>query len=873
MVANAQIVPVDRSMYWATYPEDTIQPDGFPIAQSVVRGSGVQFSPTATPDRAFIYLSFDTTTGLIARNRIPSAAVGTAVTLDNAEVFLDGTVDTDADGLAAVEEFVVGTSATDADSDDDGTRDGEEIDLRTNPLDGVALPIGVVAAFATPAPAVDVDARDNLLAVALGNAGIVVASIFNGLNPKIVSAVDAANTATAVAIEGNRVAVADGVAGLTIIDVGDPNRAFTLTTLFVPGITNAVAAKGQRAYAGSSTGAIVVADLATGERLQARDLPASGPIHDLQVGANVLYALASTGVHSIALYNGRLGAGAFLPIAGLIPGSPSTRLRMFWAESRLYVVRRNGYIVLSLANPLAPSIVNQLSSARTSWKHLVDNGAGLALAAVAPASAGPHDVSLYDTSLDANNNTLIADLGTPGTAFAVALYNALGYVADGASGVQVVNYLPLDTGSQPPTVSVSSSAIAGQVVEGQLLRVAALADDDFQVKVVEFFANDQLAATDGNFPFDHVLVAPTMAQAGGTALRIRARAVDTGGREAFSNELMLTLMPDNGPPMVVAVAPPDSAILYDPPDAVNVVFSEAIDPASLNLVDFRVLNIGRDGVPGGGDDGGQVPATLGYRTELQTAVYDPTEATPPSVYRVEVESVNDNAGNQQVGTFVSQFRVLDLGTDNDMDGLPNDVETFLTGTNPLVPDTDGDKDGDGDEDNDGDGLGNFCEYRARLRIDVADTDGDGILDGADDADGDGLSNVDECNANTDLLRADTDGDGFNDESEITAGSDPRDPLSTPGTTGVVALPIADNVGVVRLDDAPGALPFGTYAASPIADNAGVVRLDEAPGAFVFGTYAARPIGDDVGVVRLATDVLQGVRNTTKAKPPVQVIWQ
>ena len=75
---------------------------------------------------------------------------------------------------------------------------------------------------------------------------------------------------------------------------------------------------------------------------------------------------------------------------------------------------------------------------------------------------------------------------------------------------------------------------------------------------------------------------------------------------------------------------------------------------------------------------------------------------------------------------------------------------------------------------------------------MADTDGDGLNDGAEatagtnplnaDSDGDGLSDGAEiATHSTDPLDADSDGDEASDGAEITAGTDPNDADSTPGT--------------------------------------------------------------------------------------------
>jgi uncharacterized repeat protein (TIGR02543 family) len=94
--------------------------------------------------------------------------------------------------------------------------------------------------------------------------------------------------------------------------------------------------------------------------------------------------------------------------------------------------------------------------------------------------------------------------------------------------------------------------------------------------------------------------------------------------------------------------------------------------------------------------------------------------------------------------------------DDDEDGLTNYQEIVEIGSNPNLPDTDGDTADDGDD---------------AFPLDPAealDTDGDGTGDNADlDDDGDGLPDADELTVHgTNPKRADSDGDGLRDKDEL-----------------------------------------------------------------------------------------------------------
>ena len=91
--------------------------------------------------------------------------------------------------------------------------------------------------------------------------------------------------------------------------------------------------------------------------------------------------------------------------------------------------------------------------------------------------------------------------------------------------------------------------------------------------------------------------------------------------------------------------------------------------------------------------------------------------------------------------------------DSDADGLSDDDETNVYGTDPNDADTDDDGLSDGDE--------------VALGTDPLDPD----------TDGDGLSDGDEVALGTDPTNPDTDGDGDTDGEEVDFGTDPTDPDS------------------------------------------------------------------------------------------------
>ncbi|MDN5310925.1 MAG: hypothetical protein PWP14_2319 [Methanolobus sp.] len=113
--------------------------------------------------------------------------------------------------------------------------------------------------------------------------------------------------------------------------------------------------------------------------------------------------------------------------------------------------------------------------------------------------------------------------------------------------------------------------------------------------------------------------------------------------------------------------------------------------------------------------------------------------------------------------------------DSDFDGLDDHTECYITLTDPLNPDTDGD------------GLGDYVEYILGTDPTNYDTDGDGLDDGTEvffgssplnpDTDGDGLDDLTEYLLSTNPNKADTDNDGLTDLQEYEFGSNPLKPDS------------------------------------------------------------------------------------------------
>ncbi len=127
-----------------------------------------------------------------------------------------------------------------------------------------------------------------------------------------------------------------------------------------------------------------------------------------------------------------------------------------------------------------------------------------------------------------------------------------------------------------------------------------------------------------------------------------------------------------------------------------------------------------------------------------------------------------SCGGETRGDGVSEYAPPPL-QDRDGDGLPDQCEEGIFGTDPALADSDGDGTPDGDENHDGGSMTNAEEQQAAgdySCADYSDMMSEYAPSPLDDTDGDGLP--DQCEQEifgTDPELADTDGDGVADGSE------------------------------------------------------------------------------------------------------------
>lgn len=188
-----------------------------------------------------------------------------------------------------------------------------------------------------------------------------------------------------------------------------------------------------------------------------------------------------------------------------------------------------------------------------------------------------------------------------------------------------------------------------------------------------------------------------------------------------------------------------------------------------------------DGSVNGGGSDGACDFGLKYDgQEHRIYIVDSTWNSTKNYSNMVMLSPNDYGSYDVVnidtdGDGIADFHELQLGTDRekadtDGDGLSDYEEIYITYTDPLIGDTDGNGITDDMEDFDEDGLTSLEEIRL------------GTSPYNNDSDGDGLSDWDEVNVYlTDPANSDTDSDGILDGDELRFELDPLNPETKPGT--------------------------------------------------------------------------------------------
>lgn len=574
-------------------------------------------------------------------------------------------VDTDGDGLPDRTETVLGTRPDLEDSDGDGVSDRSELLQGTSPLDNTPLAAGVLASSDSPGVATALVATQDRAYVGDSTSGIAVFRVSGGLAPVLEREFRPASGGTPLTLGtgAGRLAVSvRNPAALEVYDLGSPDEPHLQFSVALTGAANAVAIGGGVVYVGLAK-RIEIRDLDTGDLINTITpaLVGSEALQQLEVYAGHLYALTSTALRIFRINHETLDPLGTLPISGAVSPLETGRL-LALGEGRAYAGYFTGYTIVDTTDPSAP-VARGVPPTTQAAVHSLAAASGVRLAAVT-SSAGTSTLafSLYDTTEPTNTTRFLTGFDTPGDARRVSVYGGLAYVADGASGLAVVHFQQFGNAPIPPTVTLRAHLAPGTTEPDSSgwLELSAVPNPDRAVlRAVEFYIDGLRQEVDGGYPFEAWVRVPALT-ATKTNFVVRARAIETGGRATWSNELTFNIGPDTTP-LRLHSRTPEVNTTHDPgvPE-VSARFNRALLPTSLNA-GLTVMFAGEDGTLGTADD---VPVPGGLQlVDGGERVRFVGSFTRPGRYRVTVLPTLKSAGGQAYGkTTTWDFQITQPGS-------------------------------------------------------------------------------------------------------------------------------------------------------------------------------------------------------------------
>lgn len=748
------------------------------------------------PDSAFqiTYYKPDTNKAALSIFRTPSAGNSNRIPVSRFFEIDDSEADTDGDQVPDIAEDIVGTDPENGDSDGDGVLDGAELVQDGNPLDGTPVATGLLASIpiegalnGEQGELKHLIARDDLL-IGSTDKAVLLFDISSELEPILIGSYHGEGSITDIALQGDLVAIATGTPVLAFIDIRDPSAPIQFRRELLPNEkTLSVSMDGNLAFVGLESQFVATIDSLSGFKFSSE--ASLGIPGKIAFNSQYVYAIVNGGISTFSRSYGAYLNRVNKYTDSQISWDVTKTDRLFLGNGILYCTTDTGYLSMDLTDPASPSLISSYDLGQFGWREIRSNGSGLMLAATSANSTddGEHNVDVYNVGSTGFESNYIQTIQTPDVTKSIALHNGILYA--GGTRLNVINYLAPDNGTTPPSITISSDQ-GPTLSEGTYANISALAQDDVQVRNVEFYVDGVLDSTDGNYPFTNSFRVPTLSQ-GANTVTVSAIAFDTAGNSANSGDLVLSIIEDTTPPVILNGIPSDQGILTNS-NKVGFVSTKIMDPASLGSTAFFIVNAGPDLALGSDDDFILDPGNVEVSTTNTVVYMRYNQELDAGKYQLNVTTdATDLAGIPLAEPFQSTFLIFAQGEgDTDGDGLPDELEASVAGYSAFQVDSDGDGIPDGDEDLDGDGINNITEHQI-LGTDWndSDTDNDNLSDkdevnlfGTDptnnDTDQDGLRDGIEVNDGLNPLNPDTDGDLLDDGTEDRNNYDPKTPDTT-----------------------------------------------------------------------------------------------
>jgi hypothetical protein len=556
------------------------------------------------PEQTIAITIFDPTSGLVEHLEGFTQASGVPTEVVPGEFQASTAPDTIGNGIPDDIKFAIGLNPNKISTLGDGISDFDKLALGLDPLAGRPNVTGVVGALAVGASAQDIkvvadtqntDKLTAYVATTGTGAGLAIADVSHFDHPVLLSQLALPGVSQNIDVDSQKklAVVASGQAGLEIVDISDPTMPRLLRTIPV-NATQVLLVNGL-AYAGVQT--------TNGTELQAYDIATGDEVDSLVIGGQIT-ALRSDGTMLYALENFAtlqvfdLSGGGIMARGSLsIPGATGLLIAsyngLFVADGVAWLASDLDQVAVDVSQPDDLRLLYEERTRQGSGIALNGSGLGIMVGVGGPGTNTPDGLTVFQTTNPTVSGALVTRFPLPGTAEAVAISSGVAYVADGNAGIQIVNYLPFDTGSTPPSLDVqllnqdiTSTTPPFQLPEVSQVNLTVKTTDDVQVRNVELLVNGVVVQNEASYPFNLSTILPSIAQAGNQAT-LQVIATDTGGNSTFSAPILINLVPAN--PTITSIAPADKSTQAPPLRRVTVFFSQPIDETTLTANNFHLI--------------------------------------------------------------------------------------------------------------------------------------------------------------------------------------------------------------------------------------------------------------------------------------------